>query len=72
MTTNLIGLAEASRLLGVSIFTLRRLADADALRTVNIGARRLVPFSEIERVMQHGAGKPRRRKAWSKRKGKTL
>jgi len=62
MGTNLIGLAEASRILGVSVFTLRRLADAGAIKTVNVGARRLVPASELERVSQHGAGAPRTRK----------
>ena len=62
MSTNLIAIAEAARMLGVSTFTVRRLANAGALKTVNVGARRLVPFSEIERVVASGAGKPRRRK----------
>jgi excisionase family DNA binding protein len=62
MTANLIGITEAAQLLGVSPFTVRRLADAGALRTVNIGARRLIPFSEVERAAANGAGKPRRRK----------
>jgi excisionase family DNA binding protein len=56
---NLIALAEAARLLGVSVFTVRRLANAGALKTVNIGARRLVPSSEVERVAATGVGKPR-------------
>jgi excisionase family DNA binding protein len=59
MSTNLIGVAEAARLLGVSTFTIRRLANAGALKTVNIGARRLVPSTEVERVAATGAGKPR-------------
>ena len=59
MAVNLIGVAEAARILGVSTFTVRRLANAGALRTVNVGARRLVPFSEVERVVANGAGKPR-------------
>jgi excisionase family DNA binding protein len=63
MSTNLIAIAEAARVLGVSPFTLRRLANAGALKTVNVGARRLVPFSEIERVIANGAGTPRVRKA---------
>jgi excisionase family DNA binding protein len=62
MSMNLIGLLEASRCLGVSVFTLRRLADAGAIKTVNVGARRLVPAGELERISQHGAGLPRRRK----------
>jgi excisionase family DNA binding protein len=67
MSTNLLGFAEASRFLGVSIFTLRRLADRGAIKTVNIGARRLVTAAELERVSQQGAGAPRRRKAAGKR-----
>jgi excisionase family DNA binding protein len=67
MSANLVGLAEASRFLGVSIFTLRRLADAGAIKTVNIGARRLVPAAELERVTQQGAGAPRTRRAGRKR-----
>lgn len=58
---SLIGLAEASRVLGVSIFTLRRLADAGAIKTVNVGARRLVPAGELERISQQGAGSPRKK-----------
>jgi excisionase family DNA binding protein len=62
MSTNLIAIAEAARMLGVSTFTVRRLANAGALKTINVGARRLVPISEIERVVVNGAGKPRQRK----------
>jgi excisionase family DNA binding protein len=62
MAVNLIGVAEAARILGVSTFTVRRLANAGALRTVNVGARRLVPVSEVERVVANGAGKARRGK----------
>jgi excisionase family DNA binding protein len=63
MSTTLIGVAEAARLLGVSTFTIRRLANAGALKTVNVGARRLVPSSEVERVAATGVGKPRRGKS---------
>jgi len=42
--------------------TVRGLADADALKTVAVGARRLIPSSEIERVVASGAGKPRERR----------
>ena len=62
MSTNLIAIAEAARMLGVSTFTVRRLANSGELKTINVGARRLVPFSEIERVVANGAGKARRRK----------
>jgi len=59
----LIGIAEAAKQLGVSVFTVRRLADAGQIRTVNVGARRLVPIAEVERVSEQGAGKPRTRKS---------
>jgi excisionase family DNA binding protein len=59
---NLIALTEAARLLGVSVFTVRRLAEAGDLKTVNVGARRLIPVTEVERVVATGAGKPRVRK----------
>jgi excisionase family DNA binding protein len=64
---NLIGLAKASQQLGVSVYTLRRLAETGALRTVTVGARRLVPTSEIERIVANGIGKPKRKKDWRKR-----
>jgi excisionase family DNA binding protein len=59
----LMGLAEAAKLLGVSVFTVRRLADLGDIRVVNVGARRLVALSEVERVALHGAGKPRPRRS---------
>jgi excisionase family DNA binding protein len=49
------GLREAAEFLGVSIFTLRRLIDGGAIRSVKVGARRLVPVAEIERVAAQGA-----------------
>jgi excisionase family DNA binding protein len=48
-------LREAAAVLGISIFTLRRLIDSGAIRSVKVGARRLVPVEEIERVATHGA-----------------
>jgi len=45
---------------GVSEFTARRLMKTGALKSINIGARRLVPLSEVERAEQFGCGKPRR------------
>lgn len=47
---------------GVSTYTLRRLADKGYLRTVTIGARRLIPAEEVERLVREGAGQPRRRR----------
>jgi excisionase family DNA binding protein len=58
----LISIREASTLLGVSTFTLRRLADKGLLKTINIGSRRLISGEEIERLAREGAGRPRRRK----------
>jgi excisionase family DNA binding protein len=55
-------LSESAELLGVSIFTLRRLIDRGAVRSVTVGARRLIHVSEIERITTHGAGVPRSRK----------
>jgi excisionase family DNA binding protein len=39
---------------GVSVYTARRLAAAGLVRTVNVGRRRLVPESEIQRVVSTG------------------
>lgn len=55
-------LPEAAEVLGVSVFSLRRLIDAGEMKSVTIGARRLVPVAEIERVATQGAGTPRSRK----------
>jgi excisionase family DNA binding protein len=40
--------------LGVSPYTIRRLVAAGQIQAVNIGARRLIPEAEIERVAAHG------------------
>jgi len=63
----LIGMADAARQLGVSIFTVRRLADGGELKTVTLGARRLIPVAEIERVVAAGAGKPRKKQTLGSR-----
>lgn len=42
--------------LGVSHYTIRRLIDAGEIQAVHIGARRLVPEDEIERVASQGTG----------------
>ena len=60
MTSRLLGLAEAAKVLGVSVFTVRRLANRGEIRVVNVGARRLIPLAEIDKVILHGVGKPRR------------
>jgi predicted site-specific integrase-resolvase len=58
----LVALPEAARILGVSIFTVRRLADAGFLKTVYVASRRLIPIGELERAIAMGAGKRRIRK----------
>ncbi len=63
IVVGLKGLDEAAQLLGVSTPTLRRLVDCGAIRSVNIGARRLISMEEIQRVASEGAGKRRARKA---------
>ena len=61
----LFGIAHGALTMGVSKDTVRRLADKGEIRTVYVGARRLIPASEIERVISLGAG-PRSRKGKSK------
>jgi len=56
-----LSFAELSRESGLSIWTYRRLADRGLIRTINIGARRLVPMEECERIRTEGVGTPRRR-----------
>jgi excisionase family DNA binding protein len=58
--------AEASKRLRVSTFTLRRQADLGNIRTINIGARVLIPISEVERIEAEGVGKARPRKSQSR------
>lgn len=59
METSLTSVSYASKRLGVSPFTVRRLIDAGALKAVHVGARVLIPAAEIERVIERGAGMPR-------------
>jgi excisionase family DNA binding protein len=62
MASNLIAMAEAARLLGVSVFTVRRLAETGDVKSVYVGARRLIPTTEIERIVAVGVGRPRTRR----------
>jgi excisionase family DNA binding protein len=48
---------EASQMLAVSTFTVRRLIKAKELRAVRVGKRVLVSTSEVERVISEGCGK---------------
>jgi excisionase family DNA binding protein len=45
---------QAANTWGVSVYTVRRLAAADLVRTVTVGRRRLVSESEIERIIATG------------------
>jgi excisionase family DNA binding protein len=43
----------------LSKWSVRRLLVQGELKSVTIGARRLIPLSEVERAEQFGAGRPR-------------
>jgi excisionase family DNA binding protein len=43
----------------LSKYSIRRLIVQGELKSINIGARRLVPLSEVERAEQFGVGRPR-------------
>jgi len=43
----------------VSKYSVRRLIVQGDIKSVNIGARRLVPLSEVERIERFGVGRPR-------------
>jgi excisionase family DNA binding protein len=45
---------QAANTWGVSVYTVRRLAAAGLVRTVNVGRRRLVSENEIERIVTTG------------------
>jgi excisionase family DNA binding protein len=54
--------SETAKQFGVSTFTIRRLIRSGQIRAVNVGARILVPSTEVERVVTEGCGKRRVRK----------
>ncbi|HXE90485.1 MAG TPA: hypothetical protein VNK82_05915 [Terriglobales bacterium] len=58
----LISLQEGAATLGVSPFTLRRLAARGEVKLINIGGRRLISTAECARIAREGAGRPRPRK----------
>ena len=72
MQTTLQSVSAAAKQFGVSSFTVRRLIDAGELKAVNVGARVLIPTSEIERVIAHGAGRPRARRCGRGTKRKAI
>ena len=57
---SLFGIGEVGDRWGVSPWTIRRLIDSGELRSITIGARRLLPLAEIERAEQFGVGRPRK------------
>ena len=59
MIQRLLGLTEAARMLSVSVHTLRRLVTRGEVATVNVGTRRLISESEVERIIQRGVGQAR-------------
>ena len=57
---SLFGIGEAADRWGISPWTVRRLIDSGELRSVTIGARRLLPLAEVQRAEQFGVGKSRK------------
>ena len=53
----LFSFAEVAQRWGVSPFTVRRRVEAGDVKSINIGARRLIPLEEVQRVEKHGVGK---------------
>lgn len=47
-------IADAAAFLGVSVLHLHRLLDADKVKSVRIGRRRVIPAAEVERLAQKG------------------
>ncbi len=62
LVNRLMPLDSVAEAIGVSIYSVRRLIAAGSLRSVNVGARILVPSSEVERIQREGVGTPRARK----------
>lgn len=48
------GFAEAARSLGCHLDTLRRAANERRLRTIRLSRRRLIPASEMQRILTEG------------------
>lgn len=70
MGGQLVSISEAARMLGVSVHTIRRFVAGGEVAAVNVGARRLVPMTEIDRVVQRGVGRARPTKANVKAKAR--
>lgn len=61
------GFGEFASMFGISRDSAKRLFKSGALATITVGARRLVPASEIERIEREGVGTPRKGKGSYKR-----
>ena len=59
----LLGIETVAVRWDMSKWSVRRLIMEGELKSVTIGARRLVPLTEVERAEQFGVGRPRQRKA---------
>ena len=59
MPTVIHPIKEAARQLGISVLTARRLAYSGEITSVKIGAKLLIPESEINRLIREGT-RPRR------------
>jgi excisionase family DNA binding protein len=59
MTETLLPVKDAARRLGISIWTLRMKAYNGEVASVKIGAKLLIPESEIKRLIREGT-RPRR------------
>ena len=58
MTMALKSMKQAAETWGVSVYTVRRLANAGRVLTVTVGRRRLIPESEIARIVAMGVPCP--------------
>jgi excisionase family DNA binding protein len=56
----LLGIETVATRWDMSKWSVRRLINDGELKSVTIGARRLVPLTEVERAEQFGVGTPRR------------
>jgi len=59
----LFSFGEVGERWGVSSWTVRRAVERNEIKAINIGARRLIPLAEIQRVEQTGLGTGRKRAA---------
>jgi hypothetical protein len=56
----LLGIETVATRWDMSKWSIRRLINDGELKSVTIGARRLVPLTEVTRAEQFGVGKPRK------------